>query len=284
MKRNAKSAREIKDLRAFLHKTQAEFGADVGATQAMVSAWESGDSIPPVRVLLKLANMAPYPACFEFWGLAGVDVKILVRAAGRRLVEDRSAPEIKGEVVSLPRLRFTEEGHEEAGPPLLFPAECVPNPATTICVSVDREAAGIVDAPRGLVILDTSCEGADDLSSLWGQVVMLRKSATESPSFGAPGVYAGRLHIQWHDLRAEAGVVSAYLASLTETRWAMTDIARRIYPEALKGLAVDDTVGREKRLVEVLQQARSELRLGEEIRILGQVIGRLTGHINRGRS
>lgn len=58
---------KIKEIRKFLHKTQAEFSEELGVTQANVSTLESGKTYPSVEFIYRLAHLIPLNANYLFF-------------------------------------------------------------------------------------------------------------------------------------------------------------------------------------------------------------------------
>jgi len=272
----------VSKLREALGQTQAEFAKTLEVTQPMVSAWEGARDSPSAGAYLRLAKLASHPDRLWFLEQAGVDEQLILSAADQ-LSEERVALPSKGEIVRVPRYRFTEQGRQEAGPPVPFDAEFVPNPRITICVLVDERSTAFVDSPRGNILLDRSCEGAEDLHELWEQVVMLYLAPKDIETIGEQeGIYVGRLHLEGHGSsfgKPESARMKAGLFSLTTPAWALHNLGYYHEPEAMRGLALDDTQGRLLRWPEIRERGRSAFRLPKGTRILGKVVGRLTGHL-----
>ncbi len=275
----------IKHLDAVLGEMKpAELARKLQVSDSRIPEWMAGKRLPSPDTLIKLGKLAleyKVPDPFFFWALAGHDAQTL-RSMATNVVEDwyRAA----GETVAIPRFRETKDGREEAGPPVSLPAEFVPNRLATICLLVDDKSTGITHAPNGLFILDTSVEGAEDLSHLWERVVMVR----DDTHFTSRGnrlheVLVGRLHMQerWGGaLDPDSISIIGKLKGLTETEPIFEELGAYVEPEGMKGIAYgDDFRGRILRMVEVRERAAGKFRLREGVRILGKVIGRLSGAV-----
>lgn len=260
--------------------SQAELANTLGAPPSRVSEWAKGKRVPPPEALIRLgafaAKLGLSDASF-FWSRAGVDRETLALMADSLLPRTAVLPEA---TVSIPRYRDTVAGRVEAGRAVPLPIEFVPHPGKTICLMVDERSSAVVDAPRGLFVLDASIEGQEDLSDLWGAVVILRHPGAGGGAARWPsGLYAGRLTLRWDSegfpehIRIEGSL-------------AMLGRERGYYQLPLGAFAAPNPSGArarpeeaDHRIRDAEQRARSEIRLSVGIRILGRVIGRLTGHI-----
>ena len=282
MKKNSRIGERIKMFRERHYASQRALADALGLRQTVVSAWETGDNVPSCEAWVKLASLAPSPDNLWFLKQAGLDREIII-AAARTLKENAVIRPKEGEMVVIPRFRETKRGREEAGPPVRLEAEFVPNPLTTICLCVDEKSIAIMDAPKGLFILDTSCEGADDLSALWGHVIAIHYAPKLLEPFGhRQGTYIGRLQIDYDvgGFRLEGLIrYTGTLDMLTESRFRFLHVGSYTDPQGMKGLAEDDKEGESDRMGEIEKRAVSGLRLLEGVRVLGKVIGRLTGHL-----
>jgi transcriptional regulator with XRE-family HTH domain len=286
-----KNSEFINRLRTILGRMSgAELARRLGVSDSRIPEWNAGRRLPSPDTLIKLGKFAlelKLDDPFFFWALAGVDTHTL------RLMADETVKweyGIAGSTVPIRRFEETETGRVEVGPPVSLPAEFIPNPVETICVLVSGEpSAGqplsiVREAPRGLFILDTSVEGTEDLRPLWGKVVMLHYTA-EPHDLYYPGVYAGRLVLLdepfIHHTPELAGT-SGLLATLTEKAGLeMMFLGAYREPEGMKGIPLEDKDRRIQRMHEIHERALLQFRLREGIRILGKVIGRLTGHLER---
>jgi hypothetical protein len=217
---------------------------------------------------------------FFFWAKAGIEPQTL-QSMVEKITEARYLA--MGETVPIPRFRLTLQGRESAGPPLPLPTECLPHPAQTICLVMDKKATGVVSCPRGIFILDTFVEGVEDLSNLWESVVMLQYP-------GAPyllqGIYAGRLWLRDDSQISryrDGARTSGWLVPLGEgaehERVEYPYLGEYLEPECMKDIPPDDAKARAERMAEVRGRALSKFRTDKGIRILGKAIGRLSGHL-----
>jgi DNA-binding transcriptional regulator YiaG len=283
MKKNPRIGQRIKKFREDHYASQKALADALGLRQTVVSAWETGDNVPSCEAWVKLASVAPSPDNLWFLRQAGLDREIII-AAAKTLGENAMIRPKEGEMVLIPRFRVTEHGREEAGPPVPLPSEFIANPLATLCLLTDAESTGVIDAPKGLTILDTSIEGTQDLTDLWNRVVALY--FTPTPGLTGPdpeGIYVGRLLLDGHTWprQPDAAVMRASLQSLVEWRWALSDIGYYHEDEAFKGIAPNDHVAIVQRWAEVRERAISKFKFSRGIKILGKVIGRLTGHIGK---
>jgi len=249
-------------------------------SQSKVSLYLSGDEQPSAAVCAVFGNLASYPDNLWFWERGGMDKQAMKTAIGKSNKEE-GAPPAPGEVVRIPRFHETLKGREPAGTPIALPSEFIPNPLSTIAILTDEQSTTVVDAPRGLFILDTSIEGVQDLSELWTRVVILRHPGIPGKLTGWPaGIYAGRLTLEWSPRSMGTGdiVFDASLSMLgKESGHYSLPLGSYASREAMKEIPSQDEVTR--RTVELQTLARTEFRLDASVRILGKVIGRLTGHL-----
>lgn len=264
---------------------QVGFSRRVGTTQSRVSEWLAGKQSPTPEALIKIGNIAPHPDRIWFWKRAGLDEQSMLSEAAGILKEGEAEAKVlegKKQVFLIPRFRETAQGREEAGPPVPLPAEFIPNHASTICLLVDEKATGMMSSPDGLFLVDTSVESAEDLQCLWGAVVFVDYRPLEITS-GRQGVCVGRPKLRDRSEYRRFGpplVRHADLNLLFDGSW--IPLGGWEHPSYDQFSTVVGPAGSEEleRLeTETDQRAPSEFRLEKGIRILGRVIGRLTGHI-----
>jgi transcriptional regulator with XRE-family HTH domain len=266
--------------------TQAEFASILGVTQSMVSAWESGREAPSTANWVKIADLTGSADADWCWEQSGLDYRALAAQAIERIKKESKEGTVelsRGTVIPIPRFHLTEQGRKEAGRPLPLPVECIPRPLATICISVDQSSNVIEDAPRGIVILDTSYEGVEDLTPLWGRVVMLHYAPDDPLSISPErkGIYMGRLEADFHKpYESEAVRLHGTLVRLVSTVHPFIHLG--VYAETKEKLEIAlKKRGAEQKLSAdfIGERALEEFRLLKGIRILGKVIGRLTGHL-----
>ena len=280
--RPTESVTRIEEVLAKVGK-RVELASALGVSESRISEYIAGKRKPLPETWLKLGKLAlkhGLPDPFYFWAQAGHDLGTF-QSMGAKVFEAQYSS--MGEIVPIPRFRQTEQGREEAGPPLPLPTECIPNPRATICLSLSEKSTGVVDAPKGLFILDTSVESTESLRELWNRVLMIYFDRPEwAPRFPR-GVYVGRLIEMMPVQRghqSEQVDVSAALLSLTGN-----EVYERMFigsyeeTDGLHGISPQDPEARRRRMSEIGERALSKLRLDKGIRILGRVIGRLTGHL-----
>jgi hypothetical protein len=76
-----------------------------------------------------------------------------------------------------------------------------------------------------------------------------------------------------------AGVTGELYLLSREKGFDILHLASYAEAEGMRGIAYEDKDGRFSRMNEIRERALSKLRLGKGITILGEVIGRLTGHL-----
>jgi len=284
--------------------TQEEFAARLGFKQGTVSTWLRGDETrrPSADTLVRMAGLAPEPdLAGRFLRLVNIPDDTIFSVA-RKLRTDRFKEAVplveKGEIVLVPRYRYTAQGREEAGPRVPLPAEFIPERDSTICIVVDEKPSRIVSSPRGLLLVDTSVEGAQNLALLWTNVVLVELELKEASNRRFPdGLYVGRLFLRepggsvkdelfrlrrFAELDLLTGEVADYVPlggwdhpSFEKFRVVWTFPKHEDGEEFIR-IHRDEL---SRALKETKERAPIEYRLPKGVRILGQVIGRLTGHL-----
>lgn len=267
-------------------RTQAEFAAALRVSASRIPEYLTGRRKLPGQTLIRLGSLAmelgqadPY----FFWKCAGVEAQDL-RSMTHRVLEGARAA--AGELIPILRFRETAEGRESAGPPLLLPAEVIPNALATECISIDEGATAVVEAPRGFVILDTSSRGAQDLHDLWGHVVMLRYAAPLGRHDQWPeGLYMGRLQLQeepGQQRNPNYAAVSGWLDLLgRQGRYKQIYLGKHVEESGMEGVSIDNIEGWYRRMKDIRERASSSLALIPGLQVLGQVIGRLSGKVGQ---
>jgi len=69
----------IRELRDRLRLNQAELGRRLHYSAMAISRWERGEQEPTDRGYIELGNLAGDPACWYFWGRAGLHNENLLR-------------------------------------------------------------------------------------------------------------------------------------------------------------------------------------------------------------
>jgi transcriptional regulator with XRE-family HTH domain len=267
-------------------RTRAGLADAVGKSESRISEWLTGKRQPTPGDLIVLGKLAQERRLKEplfFWESAGLDAQSIIDASDMVTVDRIRPAHERGDIIFSPRYRLTMQGSEPAGSGVPLPGEFVRDAAHTVCVVIDEKSTAVVDSPKGLLILDTSCKGTRELASILQRVVVLRLTHGDMLLHGErEGIYVGRLEqfggmispMRPDDARLEIG-----LFSLTQTAWALDGIAHYDESGALKGLPPGDTPERRKRLFEFEERAIPRIRTLDGIGILGEVIGRLSGHI-----
>lgn len=217
MEKKPSGGERIRALRRSRGENQAEFGKVLGVGQGAISAWELDDKAraPSADAFFRLADLAKEPEDkLLFLANAGLTPKT-IQSAARRLekdfledhLESSTALEVKGDVILIPRCRYTVQGREEIGPPVPVAVELIANPASTVCVVL--ETAGI-GRGGGFAIVDTVDSDSVNLASFWGQAVLAEfapRSEREDYPGWPEGIVPGVLYLE-----AEEG-------GLEGTRW-----------------------------------------------------------------
>jgi transcriptional regulator with XRE-family HTH domain len=302
-------ARDIRELSGVLRcSTQEEFAARVGSKQGTVSTWLRGDEArrPSADTFIGMAGLAAQlnpKLASRFLRHAHISDETIFSIAeklqGDQII--KVAPLIEtGAAVLIPRFRETEHGREEAGPPVPLPVEFVPNPPATICLLVDEDSSGVASAPKGLFILDTSIGGTRNVIEYQERVVAAYIPAPTEGRYPNPnGIYVGRLKLfqrmnsrqpdrVWLNVylvplvvrpTAERLGIPSYLEPLNESFDETIEIGFHEEREAVSGLEWGDPNQVQARLAEIWSRVGPEFPLDEGVRIIGKVIGRLTGHL-----
>jgi transcriptional regulator with XRE-family HTH domain len=303
--------KRIRALREARHDTQAELAKCLGVTQGAISAWERDDKerAPSAEAFFRLANLAENPEDkVLFLGKAGIAPETITSAA-RKIAKDFVEDHIerakvlkdKGDVILIRRYRETAQGIEKAGPRVPLPTEFIPNPDSTCCFVVDELASGVIDAPRGLLVVDTSVEGTENLHDLLSRVILLWYKPLYEFERRPQGIYAGRLGIQAGALRkgdtvelvhhwslqfltSAAGLsMMSFLNLGTHSGILPFDFSKT--PEKTNFSVVDlldfvrGSEQRERMLSETRDRMLSEFRMVKGNKVIGQVIGRLSGNV-----
>jgi transcriptional regulator with XRE-family HTH domain len=302
MKRRLSTGERIKALRG--GESQAEFAKHFGVSQGAVSAWERNDEdrAASAEIYFRLANLASDPADKIFFlGKAGLDEQTILSAAeklSRGRVKAPNSLVEKGSVVLVPRFRETLKGREGAGPPVPLPAEFIPHPGATICLAVSQTDFRIA-APRGLFLLDESVKDTEDLSALWERVVLL--DYPSALGLYPAGLHVGRLYMGTHGTRPGSGVPldTRYLVwhgwlrsvdapagyqAIHFGEWRHPLFEKYTVPQPNQNWRPREVVPSEIEEFEAAcreaeERAPKEFHLPKGVRILGKVIGRLTGHL-----
>ena len=194
MKKNPSIGERIKSLRGDM--TQAKFADLLKVGQTAVSAWELDENVPSSEAWAKLGNLAPYPENIWFWQQAGMDEDKVLSAA-EKLLRERGAPAKSGEIVRVPRFGPTPQGREETGPPLILPAEFVPNPGSTSCFILDEQSARLPFAPGDMLLVDGSQVKPQDPRPFWEKIVLVQVTDKGTPDNPSPKTFfTGKLEIQ----------------------------------------------------------------------------------------
>lgn len=280
---------------------RVELAARIGVSESRISEYIAGKRVPTPEAWIKLGKLALEHGLadpFFFWAQAGVDAQTL-EAMASRIAEGRYP--LMGDTVPIPRFRETSEGRQDAGPPVPLPVRFVPNPSATICLDVDEKSSGVVSAPRGLFVLDTSVLGTANVLAHQERVVMVYIPQLPG-SYYPKGLYAGRVRLQQrqHGSRPDWGWLGVFLLPLPErSRWASLGPASYETPlredwghesfeigsyeeiDVMRGVAWENDEERSGRFADMWQRVGSNFPLTEGVRIVGRVIGRLTGHLER---
>ena len=175
----------IRKLRLQLGLNQEELGQRLHYSAMAISRWERGEQEPTVRGYVELGNLATDPACWYFWGRAGLQNENLLRVMPvlrERLQRDRLAnfeivsagsgeKKLKADklkLVAIPVLRISAASHGESGCHLsslvsgpvesmiAAPKEWCPNPSTTSCLRVKGNSMSPLIPDASVIVVDSS--------------------------------------------------------------------------------------------------------------------------------
>jgi transcriptional regulator with XRE-family HTH domain len=282
-KKNSEFINRVKSLIAELG-SNAELAKASRVSDSRIPEWTGGKRLPSPETLIKLGKIALEHGMsdpFFFWALAGMDTRAL-RLMAEHVLETRY--KIGGEKVLIPRFRWAGNEMEEAGAPVEFSAEFVPNPHTTICLYIDESSEGIGDSPRGAILVDTSAAGSQWREELSQKVVILDYSP-KAPTAWPVGLYMARLHRSGALAQAQRVWIQINMEVLSEaaTRsfgW-VVPIGTYTETAAALGATPDNKEQWQHAIAEFCERAISNLSLDQGVQILGKVIGRLTGHLEK---
>jgi len=170
---------------------------------------------------------------------------------------------------------------DEAGLLIPLPAKFVPNRLSMKCLVFDRESSAQSFAAGDAVVLDTSFADLQDLSPIWGKVVLIwfpsveaRRASgfTEHSLYWPEGLVMGRLY--YDEFRSKSDTISwtAKLWPFTDPGLSSTDSLHAIFLGHY-----DPGVNARELPREAIEKVRLEvpakLRPEKDCQILGRVIG-----------
>lgn len=188
----------IRELRHKLELNQAELGRRLHYSAMAISRWERGEQEPTDRGYIELGNLAGDPACWYFWGRAGLHNENLLRVmpqlrqrlqknllADLEIVQAGSGPKKlipeKIQLIAIPLLRVIAAAHGEkggspssllAGPVetmIAAPRDWCPNPSATSCLQVRGKSMTPLIPDGCIVAVDSS---QNDHMTLDGKIVV----------------------------------------------------------------------------------------------------------------
>jgi transcriptional regulator with XRE-family HTH domain len=300
MRKGGEIAKRIRRLRESLGLNKTKFAEKVDIAASRVSEWEAGRTAPSVKAYLELGDMAPdLEDTIWFWKQAGLSGPRIL-AASRKIGEDLEGRK----TTPLPRFRLVNLGMEDGGDAVPIPLEFLPNPASTICLDVIRKSSDDFPIPRGMFIVDKSSEGIEFPAAMVDRVVLISFTPHEDWDRDPQGVYIGRL--RWVRGAWRQGSV----ARLQHHWWlqplsghnALELSLGTIWGEALPFEVPATLPGPALRLIELMrkqednpagweedmrvldkmsERMNAEFRFHAGTKLLGEVIGRLSGHIKK---
>jgi len=187
-------ADRIAGLRRSLKLSQSELGRQLNSSAMAVSRWERGVQEPPATIYIQLGNLTGDPACWYFWGRAGLhsnDVMRVLPAVRRRLRQERPAVQLvasgsrrlaqqKDGLVAIPLLPLQAAGNIGAPGPepdmvsmrpegvLAGPRSWSPSPDHSAAFPVSGNSMAPLIHDGYIVIVDTS---QSDPGNLVGHIV-----------------------------------------------------------------------------------------------------------------
>jgi DNA-binding XRE family transcriptional regulator len=290
MKKTSKVGKRISRLRIARGETQVEFAKKLEVSQAIVSSWERDKDRPSPESWFALGSLAPDAERNWFWQRAGDYLKAVLKAT-KTIRRECRTPLREGEAIRVPYIRKTAQGREDVEGLVPLPTEFLPDPDSTFCLIFDEDATTRILPAEGLIVLDRSENTAEDLSPFWDEIALVqfdtRKERGGIEMAWPEGLAMGRLRCKaqpypdsYMDWIAEFVPLNYHLPSGTRGLnlgyWHYQfSAAQRKALASPFGLVHDER--KTKRTAEA--QARKELRLSPDCRILGRVIGwfRLSG-------
>lgn len=193
-----KWATVILQLRQDMRLDQTAFGARLRCSAMTISRWERGVQEPPSHAYIELGNLAGDPACWFFWGRAGLRNEDLMRVVPemRRRLEKTPMPDFeivtagsggkkrlrsKVQLVAIPLLKVVAASHGEKGDDtevlhespfesmIAAPKDWCPNPATTSCLRVKGNSMKPLIQDGYVVVVDSS---QSERTKLNGKIVI----------------------------------------------------------------------------------------------------------------
>lgn len=189
---DSQTGAKIKELRDKLGLNQVQFAGKVGVTQPTISSWEAGDKdrAPSSEALMKLGNLAPYPDCIWFWSQAGMDGQAILSTA-EKLLKERSAPPVEGEIFRVPCIRRVGQKEEQTGETFPFPLNSLLYPRWARCLVVDENSASPWVLSGGRVVFDTPEANSEDTLSFQDEIVAVDRDAEVSQARIGPEIWTG---------------------------------------------------------------------------------------------
>ena len=192
-----KWAATISDLRQHLNLSQAVFGGRLNSSAMSVSRWERGNQEPSADSYIELGNLAGAPACWYFWGRAGLQTDDLMRAMPKKLGKRFSRTNadvlqsaiagsgsklpVAPQLVAIPLLEVVAASHGEKGDSsamlhdapiesmIAAPKDWCPNPSATTCLRVRGKSMMPLITEGSILVVDSS---QIDSAKLNGKVVI----------------------------------------------------------------------------------------------------------------
>ncbi len=191
-------AQKVRELRRSLNLNQQDLGQRLHYSAMAVSRWERGEKEPTDRAYIELGNISGDPACWYFWGRAGLNSENLMRVvpmlrqrlprsefANLEIVragggsQKQKVPKLK--LVAIPLLKVIAATHGEPGghpsnilsgpveSMIAAPGDWCPNPASTSCLRVRGQSMMPLIQDGYIVAVDSS---QSDHASLNGKIVI----------------------------------------------------------------------------------------------------------------
>jgi SOS-response transcriptional repressor LexA len=190
-------ATNISDLRQNLNLSQSVFGGRLNSSAMSVSRWERGTQEPSAGSYIELGNLAGAPACWHFWGRAGLQTEHLVRVMPKELgkrfsrtstvviqsaMAGRSSKiPVAPHLLAIPVLEIVAASHGERGDSagllhdapvesmIAAPKDWCPNPTATACLRVRGKSMMPLINDGCILVVDSS---QTDPTKLNGKVVI----------------------------------------------------------------------------------------------------------------
>lgn len=259
MKTASEIGKRVKRLRTSRSETQIQFAEHIRIAPSRISEWEADKGKPMAEACLLMGNLAPYPENIWFWEQAGLDLQVNLSATEKELKKRGAAP-APGQIMRVPFMKKTSQGWKATGSELPLPTKLVPNPASTICLSIAQSQI-YPFSPGDILFLDQSDNEAETFERFWGQILVVETNYPERPKT----LFIGQL-------KCKANTPNYWVADLIEIGNDFIPRSHYVGMWTIEGDANWDEKEREEMERSRRPEALLNIRRLAPIRILGRVI------------